>query len=107
MAESFGRNSALTPFMSDTVFPLARNYDIHAMWWAAKQMGHPDTEMCAGFVNGFKIVGNLWPPTYIHRAKITQVTTSVPLRMNQYNARTLTTVVGWLPFSEINSDRQQ
>ena len=54
MAESFGRNSALTPFMSDTVFPLARNYDIHAMWWAAKQMGYPDVEMCAGFINGFK-----------------------------------------------------
>ena len=74
MAESFGRNSALTPFMPDTVFPLAKGYDIHAMWWAAKQMGYPDVEMCAGFINGFNIVGNLWSPTYIHRAKLTQAT---------------------------------
>jgi hypothetical protein len=59
MAESFGRNSALTPFMPDTVLPLAKGYDIHAMWWAAKQMGYPDVKMCAGFINGFKLVGNL------------------------------------------------
>jgi len=74
MAESFGRNSALTPYMSETVYPIAKGYDIHAMWWAARQMNYPDVEMCAGFVNGFKLVGNLWPPTYIHRAKLTQAT---------------------------------
>jgi hypothetical protein len=44
------------------------------MWWTAKQIGYPDVEMCAGFINGFRIVGNLWPLTYIHRAKLTQAT---------------------------------